>query len=245
MINDKIFLGYPIPFKDICHIYPPKVKDIVGNNEAIQWQALFTMSQEELDDAYRNEDKTVMTPNPFTYLLLMYYSEEDKRPLVLNGFKQLLHEPVTIIPEMEIIVIGVEEENLDPDVHLVEPRLLNAENYFDFQNIVRDAMGLNRVEPPDPDEDPRVARIKAKSRYREKVKAKKDLGPKCGTLLAAICCMGIGLNPLNIGEMSYANVVWLIEMYQQKEAYEIDIRSLLAGADSKKVKPKYWIKNLK
>ena len=245
MINDKVFLGYPIPFKDICNIYPPKVKDIVGNDEAIQWQALFTMSQEELDDAYRNEDKTVMTPNPFTYLLLMYYSEEDKRPLVLNGFKQLLHEPVTIIPEMEIIVIGVEEENLDPDVHLVEPRLLNAENYFDFQNLVRDAMGLNRVEPPDPDEDPRVARIKAKSRYREKVKAKKNLGPKFGTLLAAICCMGIGLNPLNIGEMSYANVVWLIEMYQQKEAYEIDIRSLLAGADSKKVKPKYWIKNLK
>jgi len=245
MINDKIFLGYPIPFKDICHIYPPKVKDIVGSDEAVQWQALFTMSQEELDDAYRNEDKTVVTPNPFTYLLLMYYSEEDKRPLVLNGFKQLLHEPVTIIPEMEIIVIGVEEENLDPDVHLVEPRLLNTENYFDFQNLVRDAMGLNRVEPPDPDEDPRVKRIKAKSRYREKVKAKKNLGPKFGTLLAAICCMGIGLNPLNIGEMSYANVVWLIEMYQQKEAYEIDIRSLLAGADSKKVKPKYWIKNLK
>ena len=245
MINDKIFLGYPIPFKDICHIYPPKVKDIVGNDEAVQWQALFTMSQEELDDAYRNEDKTVITPNPFTYLLLMYHTEEDKRPLVLNGFKQLLHEPVTIIPEMEIIVIGIEEENLDPDVHLVEPRLLDTENYFDFQNLVRDAMGLNRVEPPDPNEDPRVARIKAKSRYREKVKAKKNLGPKFGTLLAAICCMGIGLNPLNIGEMSYADVVWLIEMYQQKEAYEIDIRSLLAGADSKKVKPKYWIKNLK
>lgn len=245
MINDKIFLGYSIPFKDICNIYPLKVKDIVGNDEAVQWQALFTMSQEELDDAYRNEDKTVITPNPFTYLLLMYYSEEDKRSLILDGFKQLLHEPVTIIPEMEIVVIGVEEENLDPDVHLVEPRLLDVENYFDFQNLVRDAMGLNRVEPPDPDEDPRVKRIKAKSRYREKVKAKKNLGPKFGTLLAAICCMGIGLNPLNIGEMSYANVVWLIEMYQQKEAYEIDIRSLLAGADSKKVKPKYWIKNLK
>ena len=27
------------------------------------------------------------------------------------------------------------------------------------------------------------------------------------------------------------------------EKYDIDIRSLLAGADSKKVKPKYWIRN--
>jgi hypothetical protein len=44
--------------------------------------------------------------------------------------------------------------------------------------------------------------------------------------------------------MSYACVHWLIAMYQQNEEYDIDIRSLLAGADSKKVKPKYWIKNL-
>ena len=28
------------------------------------------------------------------------------------------------------------------------------------------------------------------------------------------------------------------------EEYDIDIRALLAGADSKKVKPKYWIKNI-
>ena len=56
--------------------------------------------------------------------------------------------------------------------------------------------------------------------------------------------MGIGLTPLNIGEISYACIQWLIAMYQQNEEYDIDIRSLLAGADSKKVKPKYWIKNL-
>jgi hypothetical protein len=36
----------------------------------------------------------------------------------------------------------------------------------------------------------------------------------------------------------------LTSMYQGKEKYELDIDSLLAGADSKKVKPKYWIKNL-
>lgn len=244
MINEKVFLGYPIPFKDVCKIYPPTVNDVVVNDEFIQYQALFTMSQEELDDAYRNEDKTVITPNPFIYLLLTYHTEDKMKPVILRGFEKFIHEPVTIIPEMEIVVIGVDEEHLNPDVDLVEPRLLNKENFFDFQNSVRDIMGLGRVKPPDPDEDPRVTRIKAKSRYREKIKAKRNLGPKLGTLLAAICCMGIGLNPLNIGEMSYADVVWLIEIYQQKESYDIDIRSLLAGADSKKVKPKYWIKNL-
>jgi hypothetical protein len=83
-------------------------------------------------------------------------------------------------------------------------------------------------------------------REGDKIRAKKKQkdSPKFGTLLAAICCMGIGLTPLNIGEISYACVHWLIAMEQQKEAYDIDIRSLLAGADSKKIKPKYWIKNL-
>ena len=245
MINEKVFLGFPVPFKDICQLYPPTVRDVIENNEFMQYQALLTLSQEELDDAYRNEDKNIITPNPFLYLLITYYNEEKLRPIILRGFEKFLHEPVTIIPEMEIIVIGVKEEELDPDVHLTNPRLIDKENFFDFQNAIREIMGIGSVEPPDPDEDPRVTRIKAKTRYREKVKAKQNAGPKLGTLLAAICCMGIGLNPLNIGEMSYADVVWLIEMYQQKESYSIDIRSLLAGADSKKVKPKYWIKNLK
>lgn len=245
MINEKTFLGYPVPFNNICMLYPPTINDIVGNDDFIKYQALLTMSQEELDDAYRNEEKTVKTPTPFIYLLLTYHTEENMRPIINQSFEKFLHEPVTIIPEMEIIVIGVKEEELNPDIDLVEPRLIKEDNYFDFQNLIRDIMGMERVEPPDPNEDPRVTRIKAKTRYREKVKAKRNMGPKLGTLLAAICCMGIGLNPLNIGEMSYANIVWLIEMYQQKESYDIDIRSLLAGADSKKVKPKYWIKNLK
>ena len=62
--------------------------------------------------------------------------------------------------------------------------------------------------------------------------------------MTSICCMGIGLNPLNIGEMSYVAMNALLDQYQAKEKYEIDIDSLLAGANSKKVKPVYWIKNL-
>jgi hypothetical protein len=55
--------------------------------------------------------------------------------------------------------------------------------------------------------------------------------------------MGLGITPLNIGEMSYASVGEIMHVMQNKEKYDIDIRSLLAGADSKKIKPKYWIRN--
>jgi hypothetical protein len=249
MIDERIFLGYPIEFKDICQIYPPTVDDVIGNKDFPIYQSLFTMTQEDLEDAYGQDERITQIPTPFQYLLMNYYQDESIKEKIHDAFKQFIHEPVTIVPEIEMLLIGKSEEELDPDVDLDNPRLLTAENYFEFQNMIRRVMGESEVKPPDPEEenlDPRIKRYKAKVRAHDRIIAKKKAkkGPTLGTLLAAIWCMGIGLSPLNIGEMSYACVHWLIAMEQQKEEYDIDIRALLAGADSKKVKPKYWIKNI-
>ena len=250
MIDERIFLGYPIDFKDICQIYPPTVNDVVGNKDFLIYQSLFTITQDDLEEAYE-KNEGINIPTPFQYLLMNYYQDEEMRKKIHEAFEKFVHEPVTIVPEIEMLLIGKSEEELDPDVDLDNPRLLTAENFFDFQNAIRMVMGDELVEPPEPEDpnlDPRIKRYKAKVKASEraiaKKKRKKGNAPTLGTLLAAICCMGIGLSPLNIGEMSYACVHWLVTMEQQKEEYDIDIRALLAGADSKKVKPKYWIKNL-
>jgi hypothetical protein len=41
--------------------------------------------------------------------------------------------------------------------------------------------------------------MKAKARYRDRIKAKKGNGLTLGTSFASICCMGLGITPLNIG----------------------------------------------
>jgi len=249
MIDDRVLLGFPITFKNICKVYPPTVNDVSGNEYFSIYHALFTITQEDLNDEYLKNENIKHIPTPFEYLLLNYYQGGEMQQHILDGFQFFLHEPVTIVPEINMLLIGKSEDELDPDKDLDNPRLLTEENYFDFQNMIRMVMGSSEVKPPDPEEqnlDPRILRYKRKIREADKIRAKKKQkdGPKFGTLLAAICCMGIGLTPLNIGEISYACVHWLIAMEQQKEAYDIDIRSLLAGADSKKIKPKYWIKNL-
>lgn len=249
MINDRIFLGFPISFKDICEVFPPTVNDVVGNTKFGVYSTIFTLTQEDLDNIYLKDETVKQVPTPFQYLMMNYYSEEEMRGYIEEAFNFFIHEPVTIVPEIEMLLIGKSEEELDPDVDLENPRLITSDTYFDFQNCIRMSMGQDLVEPPEEEEenlDPRVKRWKMKVKESEKiVKAKKAKNaPTLGTLLAAICCMGIGLNPLNIGEISYACVQWLIAMYQQNEEYDIDIKALLAGADSKKVKPKYWIKNL-
>lgn len=249
MINDKIFLGYPINFNDICEIYPPKVKDVVNNENFRTYHSLFTMTQEELDEEYLKDRNTTDVPTPFQYILINYYHSEELQEIIKEAFNFFIHEPVTIVPEIEMLLIGKSEEELNPDIDLEEPRLLTEENFFDFQNYIRLALGQEFEEKPKEEDinlDPRIKRYKMKVKEHERIIAEKKSkdAPTLGTLLAAICCMGIGLNPLNIGEMSYACVHWLIAMYQQSEEYDIDIKALLAGADSKKVKPKYWIKNL-
>ena len=249
MIDERVLLGFPIDFKDICQVYPPTVNDVVGNKDFGIYQSLFTMTQEELDKAFLQDERVTQAPTPFQYLLINYYQDEQVRQKIHEAFNYFIHEPVTIVPEIEMLLIGKSEDEINPDVDLENPRLLTAENYFDFQNTIRKSMGMEDEKPPEPEEenlDPRIKRYKMKVKQHDEIikKKKAKTTPTLGTLLTAICCMGIGLNPLNIGEISYACVQWLITMEQQKEEYDIDIRALLAGADSKKVKPKYWIKNI-
>lgn len=249
MIDDRILLGFPIDFQGVCKVYPPTVNDVVGNKDFSIYQSLFTITQEELDKAFLQDERVTQVPTPFQYLLINYHQDEGVREKIHEAFNQFVREPVTIVPEIEMLLIGKSEDELDPNVDLENPRLLTAENYFEFQNLIRIVMGMEMEKPPDPEEenlDPRIKRYKMKIKQSEEILKKKRAksAPTFGTLLTAICCMGIGLNPLNIGEISYACVHWLISMEQQKEEYDIDIRALLAGADSKKVKPKYWIKNI-
>jgi hypothetical protein len=125
--------------------------------------------------------------------------------------------------------------------------LLTEDEYFNFQNAIRECIGKKPIEPPNPNEHPRIKEMKRKARYRDRVKEKQLAKSKDGismfTSLVSICCMGLGITPLNIGEMSYIAMDSILRKYQEKEKYQLDIDSLLAGADSKKVKPKYWIRN--
>lgn len=238
---ESFFLGYPIEFENICLIYPPKVKDVVGNKRFNMLAKALTLSQEEIEDEFTRENLDLTNlPTPFEYLLGNAFSNLQFRQVVEDAFMLFTKEKIIFLFDKKEIAIG----DLAELKSIEKLRVLKEEDYFKFQNVIRQSLGWKPVEPPRPDEDPRVKRIKAKARYRDYIKAKNGKGLKLVSSLASISCMGMGLNPLNIGELSYAAIPTLIGTYQLKEKYEIDVDSLLAGADSKKVHPVYWIKNL-
>lgn len=243
MIRSEYLLGLPYNFRNLCHIYPPLVKEVIESDDYSKYETALTITQQQIEDEFINESPEMTAMTPFQYLMLNSMMSEEFLKVVSDSFKFFIHEDVAILPDLEVVLIGKLEEDIDPEVDLEEPRVINEENFFDFQNEIRLSLGRNKEEPIDEDEDPRVKRIKAKARYRDRLKAKRQSSPTLGTYLTAICCMGIGLNPLNIGEITFAAANYLIDMYRQKEGYDIDIRSIMAGA--KDVKLKYWIRNLK
>ena len=245
MINPNFFLGYPVNFKNICSIYPPNVEEITKENLFHVYKRILTISKEDLEDQYNEEGREITEIlSPFEQLLNNCYNQKEIELLTRSAFKFFTHEDCYFIYEQKMIVFVDINDEIQKIEKLDDFRRLTEADFFDFQNMIRESVGEKRIEPPNPNEDPRVARIKAKARYRDRVKAKQGGGLDFGATLAAICCMNLGINPLNIGELSYAAISTLIRYYQEKEKYDIDIRSILAGADSKKVKPKYWIRNI-
>lgn len=244
MINSYAFLALPIRKKNYS-VYPPTLNDSLNNPNFTQWEGLFTTSQEELEDSIHKHNPSYDGPIPTPWLFLLGSAYEDKEfeNTIREAFRFFLHEEITILYENQVIVLGNLEEELAKVSNAEELRIIDEEEFFNLQNTVRTSLGIAPVEKPDPDESPRIKRMKAKARLRDRIKAKKGMGLSLGDSLVSICCMGIGLTPLNIGEISYAALGKIIDRYQRKEAYETDVKSILAGADAKKIHPKYWITN--
>lgn len=251
MNNLITFIKAPLYYGKICKIYPPSVAEVIGLPYFPQYRKILTVSQDDIAEELTKKNKSdEKLPTPFEFLLINCYYNKDFYRLAQEAFEFFLHEKVIFDIQHKVILIG---DSIIPDINSemqknISPRMIKEEDYFYFQNLIRQACGdkeLKEEPPPDPNEDPRVRRIKEKAKLRDRIKARKGVqgGISLEACLISICCMGIGITPLNIGEMSYAAIGPLLKVYQNKEKYDLDIRSLLAGADSKKIKPKYWIRN--
>ena len=249
MNNPAVFIKEPLEFKEKIFVYPPSVREVVKNSRFGQYTKILTMSQEEIQDELKDKLKNnEQPPSPFEFLLINCYHSKEFREIAIQAFEFFIHQPINFFFEQKMLIVGNLEE-VATKINKIEDLItITEEEYFNFQNMVRQVCGdkpIKPPEPPNPNEDPRITAMKAKARERDRLKAKRSAadGISIQTCLVAICCMGIGITPLNIGEMSYAAIGPLMKMSQEKEKYDIDIRSLLAGADSKKIKPKYWIRN--
>lgn len=232
-------------------LYPPRLKDVCANRDYPIYANIFTTCQEDIWDLILENQGKEMTglpvdgaPTPFEFFLANCYQSEEYMKKAQEAFRFFTREEVRIIPETKVILFATDIERItDPkDLRMID----DNDKFFKFQNAIRDLLGEEQKSPPPEHEHPKIALMKAKARYRDRVKKKKGVegGLSLTTMMVALCCMGIGLNPLNIGEITYQAASAIFAMRQDKEKYETDIRIMTAGFGSKKkITPKYWIKN--
>ena len=249
MINPIILIGEPLNFKNKIKVYPPTVKEVVSNPKFHVFYKLLTITQDDIQEELKDKlQQGELPPTPFEYLMVNCRYVPNFSGLMREAFQFFCKTDVGLLYEENKILIGGTKSQIQSVSSLNELIYLTESDFFEFSNMIREACGDKAIaspEPVDPNEDPRITRIKMLGKKRDRIKNKQQSknGISLSVCLTAICCMGIGITPLNIGEMSYASVGEIMKVMQNKEKYDLDIRSLLAGADSKKIKPKYWIRD--
>lgn len=256
----KAFLGRPIPFQDICNIYPPLVDDIIDNPNFFSQLNHFTIAQEDIwdgmnqeridEDPYAEWERPKEFLTPFTRLIAAYSTNPTLRLEIVNGFQIFTQHEFIYLSSLKgfLMINDPIKEYLDKnsdlsDLDAEDIKIINNDNFLDFQNAIRAGVGQKSKVSPDLNEHPRIARMKALRRIRD---AKKGQYNKIDitTTLSSVCCMGVGITPLNIGKVTYASINRILKAYQQKEDYEQRTLSASVGMlDTKKHKIKHWIRD--
>lgn len=257
MLNERTLLKLPYHCK-LYTVYPPSINEVVETEKFAIYKKLLTTSQEDIEDYFveqrehgdlnavlANPTTEEIIPTPFENLLIQAYNSEELKQYIQEAFLFFIHESVTFLFDQQLILIGDMNQMLRGAKSLKDLRFLSANNFLEFQNDIRMyGLGEKTLEPPNPNEPKKLRQMRAKMRLRDKIKAKKGGGLDLAASILSICCMNLGLSLLTIGEISYAAVPHLINYYQEKTKYETDIQSILHGADSKKVNPVSWIRNI-
>jgi hypothetical protein len=237
--KEKLFFGAAINYNDICWIYPLKIKEIIGMgvnsyNEKISLLCsdIGTIQKELKKEGVPIED---MCSSAFEYLLLQAYVDRTFLVKLQEAFFTFIKEKVRFLFDEKEILIGDD---------FSERRVLNEDNFEDFQNILREQNRLPVPEPIPKNETPMARKFRLR---REQVaEAKRRQAEKEGEIITLIdsistlMCLVPGTTEEEIKRMSIYQFKERLSRAQARYKYDLDIRMIAAGADPKKIKPKHW-----
>lgn len=237
-IREQAFACVPSILNGVCKVYPYTMREIIemGSNNYYSYLGTLLLSKDEIGQIIQKKTgqkpKEDDIPDTLTYLI----QSADKNDTFLLElqiiFSTFLKEEVIILPELNTIVVG------DPS----ERRLITIDNFEDLQTILRLQHRREVPSPPPPDETPgerkmRLLRERAAAVKRKQAQ-KKGEGQTLFEMLEIAETYGISLD-----HSVYAFYA-LIQRHQYKEKWQQDIQMLCAGADSTKLKTKYWGESL-
>lgn len=244
-IKEKAFFGAAISLEGVCMVQPLKIKEIIGIGQERYNSYLNMLTMTESDIEFYLEEKLRENPqlqkpeykSVFDYLMRSCENNDTFLMDLQKAFFTFIREQVQILPEVNMVVIG------EPS----KKRIINEKLFFDFQNILRLQNKMPLEDPIPEDENPMQRKFRLKRaalKDAKKRQKKNEDAAEFYELLSSLCCFNVGITPHNIGDLTLFTFYELLSRAEEKEKFESDCAALRAGADSKKIKPKYWIRKL-
>ena len=163
MIDCHFVINEPANFQNICKVYSPTIRQVITEENFLVYRKLLTVSQEEIEDEYMEKEmelSNVLTP--LEYLLNSSFNNKQVETLSIKAFEFFIHEPVSFIYEEKKILVGDLKKILESAQSLDDLRFLTSENFFDFQNLIRNSVGEDSIDPPNPNEHPKIKKNEGK-----------------------------------------------------------------------------------
>lgn len=254
----KLLAGLSIEVEQVGKLYPIKLKEIAEIGESIYNQYLSALCFEIDQLAIEEEKKQELKDQNITsFLFILSQCIYDKSGsflnLVLKSLKFFLKSEIVLSSELQGFWIGTEEdlksylENKEENV-IQEIKVLTNENYEKFKEVLMLQSGLKTT-----DEIYNPSNAKAKQIIEKMQQARKELAKaKSGgdsislsDLVSSLIVYNKNISFQDVWELSFYQFNNYFKRMQMVMDYEINLQSLLHGADSKKVELIPFISKMK
>lgn len=240
IIKQQAYCCKPHNYNNICKIYPLTVDEMVEMGANVYYNRLDMLLSTEATIVKDIKKKTgkevdIESIHPLEYLIQSAQIDDMVFLDLTKAFSTFTKEEVLLLPKINSVLIGGKAA-------MAQRRLITESNFRDFQDILRIQNCLDVPVPPPENESPgqRKMRLLAeKVAAVKKKQAQKDgEGQTFSELLEIAGTFGIDT------DKSLYAFRRLLKRYRAREKWQNDLQMLCAGADSEKLKTKYWGESL-
>jgi len=258
--------GLPIEINNLGKVYPVKLLDIaeVTEYKYNQYINILCIDVDNLNLDKENKDELKKNNvDSFSLILQLCKQDEQYLEIIKDAFEFFLKQEVIFAPNLGAFFIGTIEsleiifKNIknEKDLKKIENILyensfITEKKYKDFKEVL---LLQNCIENKNSDDEKYVnekareiaEKIKAAKEKINKIKSKQGDILSLFDLISAFAGNSKSTNIINVWDMTIFQFNNQFKRMQMIEDYDINIRQLLAGADSKKINLEHWIRKIK
>ena len=248
--REALLLGAPYNLSNICKIYQLTIDEIfladnaLGLDKYYHYVNLLTLEQQDIIEISKKKGLTVNeleNVSVFDYIMLSAQFDNNFFLDLKTALSTFIKEEILISPKSKMIIVGNPKDK----------RIIGEKEFEELSRALRIFNKMRIKEAPPENETPMQKRFRLKREMRERVKEQQQKkqtdennGVDFADIMSSVCCMNVGINLLDLKKYTIYQIKTQLERGQAREQYYTELDMLMAGADSKKIKPEYYVRKI-